>query len=130
MFFPPGTPVLHSFYLERKYNIDLTIYKERETQPRKGLNRAGLELWSSQALGQCNAAPPVLAGTQHRGLSTWTLGSGLVSQVPFLGDALGVDGDFSKINEKSQLFPQSSLRYRKTNCFSLCLAVPLLGTQC
>ena len=31
-------------------------------------------------------------GTQHRVTSIWSLGSGLVSQVPGLGDALGVVG--------------------------------------
>ena len=45
-------------------------------------------------------APSVLTGTQ---VSTWGLGSGLVSQVPCLGDALEVAGDKKKnaFNDKN-----------------------------
>ena len=50
-----------------------------------------------------NIAPSVLTGTQCRVLSTWGLGSGLVSQVPCLGDALEVAGDKKKnaFNDKN-----------------------------
>ena len=48
------------------------------------------------SINEFDIAPPVLTGTQCRVLSTWGLGSGLVSQVPCLGDALEVSGDLKK----------------------------------
>ena len=36
------------------------------------------------------------SGSQFRVLSIWGLGSGFVSQVPCLGDAIGVVGEFKK----------------------------------
>ena len=34
-------------------NEELKKTKQLAAQPRKGLNRAGTELWNSQAFGQC-----------------------------------------------------------------------------
>ena len=39
------------------------------------------------------------SGNQSRVLSSWGLGSGLVSQVPYLGEALGVVGVKRRLNE-------------------------------
>ena len=49
-------------------------------------------MWNS-AGSQCNVAPPDYSGAQVSVLSVWGPGSGLVSHVPDLGNALGVVGD-------------------------------------
>ena len=48
-------------------------------------------MWNSQALGQCKVLN-LVTGTQHRVLSSWDLGSGLVSLVPRLSNALVMVG--------------------------------------
>ena len=56
------------------------------------------KLWNSTARGQCNIATPVQSGSQFRVLSNRGLGSGLISQVPCLGDtivAVGVKKGYS-----------------------------------
>ena len=54
-------------------------------------------MWKSSALGQLH----LLTETQHRVLSIWGQGSGLVSQVSHLGNPLGVVG--IKRKKKEQL---------------------------
>ena len=75
----PVCPVILKVSLNKKLRC--------RTQPRKGPNRAGTELWNSHALGQCKMAPPVEREvTQCRVPSIWDL----VSQVPCLGTTLGL----------------------------------------
>ena len=54
------------WFFHCNYQIDSTVRldpylgkKQWATQQRKGLNRVGIELWNSQALGQCKMVPPV-----------------------------------------------------------------------
>ena len=69
--------------------IKLATAQVTAAQPIKGLIRASTELWNSWAIGQSNIAPPVNRGPKFRVLSIWGQWSGLVSQVPSLGNAIG-----------------------------------------
>ena len=65
------------------------------------------------------------SGNQSRVLSSWGLGPGLVSQVPYLGEALGVVGVKKRLNEDifgtkdQQYFPSHVCSYNIDNCFFL-----------
>ena len=69
-----------------KYLIEKAICNPTE----KGQNRAVTEFWNSLALGQCKLN--LATGHQRRERSVWCSGSGNVSPVPGLGNALGVAG--------------------------------------